>query len=73
MTLKQDTTAGTAKIVCNSCPEAMETVVNADPRAARQKAVDLAKLARWIVTKTAGEWQHFCPSCGKTRNRGSLL
>ena len=73
MTLKQDIAAGTAWITCDSCPDAMEAIVNADARLARQKAVDLAKLARWSIEKRAGDWQHFCPSCSKSRNRGSLL
>ncbi len=71
--LKTDTTAGTARIGCDSCPISMESVMDADPRAAREKAVRVAKIARWLIERHAGSWQHFCPDCRKSRERGSLL
>lgn len=71
--LKTDATAGTARITCDSCPTAMESVMDADPRAARDKAVRVAKIARWLIERHADAWQHFCPSCRQSRNRGSLI
>ncbi|MGO8093175.1 hypothetical protein [Rhizobium leguminosarum] len=71
--LKTDTVAGTAGISCDSCRTSMESLLDADPRAARDKAVRVAKIARWLIEKHAGTWQHFCPDCRRTRERGSLL
>ncbi|ARM12083.1 MULTISPECIES: hypothetical protein [Rhizobium] len=71
--LKCDEVAGTAKISCDSCPDSLDSVMNADPRAARETAVRVAKIARWLIERHAGTWQHFCPSCRQSRNRGSLL
>lgn len=71
--LKTDTSAGTARIACDSCPTSMDSVMDADQRAARERAVRIAKIARWLIEKHAGTWQHFCPSCRRSRERGSLL
>lgn len=71
--LKADPIAGTARIVCDSCPTSMDSVMDADARAARDKAVRVAKIARWLIEKHAGAWQHFCPACRKTRDRGPLI
>ena len=71
--LKADTVAGTAGISCDSCPTSMESVLDADPRAAREKAVRVAKIGRWLIEKKAGTWKHFCPDCRKSKERGSLL
>ncbi|MGM5087577.1 hypothetical protein E0H64_17910 [Rhizobium leguminosarum bv. viciae] len=71
--LKADTTAGTARISCDSCPASMDSVMDANPRAAREKAGRVAKIARWLIEKHAGSLQHFCPSYRKSREKGSLL
>lgn len=71
--LKSDTVAGTAKISCDSCPASLDSAMNSDPRKAREEAVRVAKIARWLIERHAGTWQHFCPACRQSRNRGSLL
>lgn len=71
--LKYDRGAGLAKIHCDSCPASMESVGGYVERVAVARAAELAKLARWSIEKHAGTWQHFCPNCRPTRNRGSLL
>jgi hypothetical protein len=71
--LNYDRTAGLAKITCDTCGTSMESVSGRIARDATNRAVDLAKLAKWSIEKRAGGWQHFCPSCRTTRNRGSLL
>ncbi|MGR9252694.1 hypothetical protein [Rhizobium leguminosarum] len=43
--LKADTTAGTARISCDSCPASMDSVMDTNPRAAREKAARVAKIA----------------------------
>lgn len=71
--LKSDEPAGTAKIYCDSCPAAMDSVTDIKPKAAMDRAVHLAKIARWSIERHAGRWQHFCPHCRQSRNRGALL
>ncbi|MGR9441642.1 hypothetical protein [Rhizobium leguminosarum] len=71
--LKTDATAGTTRISCDSCPASMDSVMDTNPRAAREKAVRVAKIGRWLIERHAGSRQHFCPSCRKSRVKGSLL
>ncbi|MBX5112733.1 hypothetical protein [Rhizobium lentis] len=71
--LRTDPIAGTAKISCDSCPDSLESVMDADPRAASAKAVRVAKIARWLIERHAGTWQHFCPACRRSRDKGTLL
>ncbi|ARO22895.1 hypothetical protein TAL182_CH01082 [Rhizobium sp. TAL182] len=71
--LKTDASAGTAKIFCDSCPASLDSVLDADQRAARETAVRIAKVARWLIEKKAGTWQHFCPTCRRSRDKGTLL
>lgn len=68
--LNYDQTSKKATITCNICPQ---TFARSDAPFDIPATAKAAKFARWSIERHAGGWQHFCPSCARSRMRGKLL
>ncbi|ANM12098.1 hypothetical protein [Rhizobium sp. N324] len=71
--LKTDVTAGTARITCDSCRTAMESVMDADPRAARDKAVPRRQDRPLADRAPRRRLAALLPVLPPITNRGSLI
>ncbi|WP_319517277.1 hypothetical protein [uncultured Martelella sp.] len=62
-------------ITCDSCGAANLDRAILEPapvrndlfRLARQRVSANARACGWIIRRTAGSWQHYCPACARRR------
>lgn len=68
---------GELTLRCDNCglePKDLSVFAPASPQTnavSRKKLASEARAKGWLIRRTAGSWQHFCPSCS-TRRAGDI-
>tara|TARA_B100000614_G_scaffold139351_1_gene123900 strand:+ start:548 stop:796 length:249 start_codon:yes stop_codon:yes gene_type:complete len=65
--------SGTLALRCDGCGYEPKDLTMPSPAAvtanaeARRNLADEARAKSWLIRRTAGSWQHYCPTCARHR------